>query len=123
MMLVQLSSRCFLIVGVLELQGVVLQVVCGSACEARLVVDHHNRSALQEVGLLRAHNKSISVLTGQPTIRDPQQPPSTLWRCKCCEGILHNISRVPHTSKACYKDNIKTPLQETNSTLKVTPLA
>ena len=41
---------------VLELQGVVLQVVGGRAREAGLVVHHHDGRALQEVRLLRAHS-------------------------------------------------------------------
>ena len=41
---------------VLELQGVVLQVVGGRAREAGLVVHHHDGRALQEVRLLRMHS-------------------------------------------------------------------
>ena len=51
-----LGGACLGVRGVLELQGVVLQVVSGRAREAGLVVHHHDRRALQEVRLLRAHS-------------------------------------------------------------------
>ena len=45
---------------VLELQGLLLQVVLWCAGEARALVHHHDRCALQEVGLLHAGRSPIS---------------------------------------------------------------